>query len=288
MDLSIIIVNYNTKELLNGTIESVVSTIKNLEYEIIVSDNGSTDRSIEMVKGKFPQVVLIENGKNLGFSKANNIAINRCSGRYVLLLNSDIVVLNDCIEKCLNYLNENKDAGALGCKVMLANGKLDHACKRGFPSPEASFYYMLHLDKLFLNNRKFGQYTLNYLNENTINEVDSLTGAFMMVRRETFEQVGLLDEEFFMYGEDIDWCYRIKNAGWKIVYYPEAEIIHYKGGSSKRKKTKTIFEFYRAMYLFYNKHYKSRYNVLVKYMVYVAILARLGVSLFINCFKVGS
>lgn len=287
MDLSIIIVNFNTKDLLRGTIESVIRTTKDIEYEIFISDNGSTDGSIEMVKSEYPKIILIENGENLGFSKANNIAIKSCSGRYVLLLNSDTVVLEDCLNRCLGYMDNNKDIGALGCKVMLADGKLDHACKRGFPSPEASLYYMLRLDRLYPENKRFGQYTLNYLDEDTINEVDSLTGAFMMVRRETFEKIGLLDEDFFMYGEDIDWCYRIKEAGWKIVYYPEAEIIHYKGGSSKRKRSKTIYEFYRAMYLFYNKHYKSKYNIFIRYMVYIAILGKLGLSLFINCFKRG-
>jgi GT2 family glycosyltransferase len=286
VDLSIIVVNYNTKKLLQQTVQSVISTVgKLIKYEIIVSDNGSKDDSCEMVRQYFPGVKLIENNANLGFPKGNNIAIKEAVGRYVLLLNSDTVVKENCIEECISYMGEHKEIGALGCKILLADGTLDHACKRGFPTPEASLYYMLKLDKLFSNNKRFGAYTLDYLPQDEINEVDSLTGAFMMLRREVIEEVGLLDEDFFMYGEDIDWCYRIKEAGWKVVYYPEASIIHYKGGSSRKKRLKTIYEFHRAMYLFYNKHYIKKYNVFITIMVYIGIGIKLTLSLLINIFK---
>lgn len=288
MDLSIIIVNYNTKELLKQTIQSIINAVNlgnNIKYEIIVSDNCSCDGSIEMLKEEFKQVILIQNKNNLGFSKANNVAIKRAIGKYILLLNSDTVVVNDCLVKCVSYMNDEKNIGALGCKVMLANGKLDHACKRGFPTPRTSLYYMLRLHKFFPDNKKFGQYTLDYLDENNINEVDSLTGAFMMVRREVIDKVGLLDEEFFMYGEDIDWCFRIKEAGFKVVYFPKAEIIHYKGGSSKRKKNKTIYEFYRAMYLFYRKHYYDKHNIFITAFVYSAIWIKFLFSVLINLLK---
>lgn len=285
MDLSIIIVNYNTKKLTIQTIQSLIDTINNMEYEIIVSDNNSTDGSVEELISKFPQVKIIRNKDNYGFSKANNIAIRQSKGDYILLLNSDTLVMDNCIEKCLNEIKNDKEIGALGCKVLLSNGTLDHACKRGFPTPQASLFYILKLDKLFTDNKKLGQYTMGYLSEEKINEVDSLTGAFMMLGREVIDKVGLLDEEFFMYGEDIDWCYRIKKAGWRIVYYPEAQILHYKGGSSKKKRIKTIYEFHRAMLLFYNKHYLHEYNIIVTFLVYIGVGIKFILSLFSNLFK---
>lgn len=286
MDLSIIIVNYNTKELLKQTIESVIQTIgQTIKYEIIVSDNGSKDGSNEMMKSCFPQIKLIENNANLGFSKANNVAIKEARGRYILLLNSDTVVKDDCLQKSVAYMDKHGEIGVLGCRVVLPNGILDHACKRGYPTPEASLYYILKLNKLFPSSKKFGAYALDYLPDNEINEVDSLVGAFMMVRKEAIDKVGLLDEDFFMYGEDIDWCYRIKEAGYKVIYYPEAEIIHYKGASSKKKRLKTIYEFHRAMILFYNKHYIHKYNFLVTFLVYIGISLKLILTLFINLFR---
>lgn len=288
MELSIIIVNYNTKKLTRQTIDSIINTTQNgeaLNYEIIVSDNCSQDGSIEMLKENYRQVMLIENKDNLGFGKANNIAIKRATGRYILLLNSDTVVIKECLQKCVRYMDAEKSIGALGCKVKLENGKLDHACKRGFPTPNASLFYMLKLHKIFPGKKQFGGYTLEYLNENQINEVDSLTGAFMMVRKEAIDKVGLLDEDFFMYGEDIDWCYRIKEAGFKIIYFPEAEIIHYKGGSSKKKRLKTIYEFYRAMYLFYKKHYYNKYNIFITASVYGGIGFKFLLSVLINLLK---
>jgi hypothetical protein len=284
-DLSIIIVNYNTKKILQDTIQSVIETVDLTKYEIIVVDNASSDGSTYMVKKEYPQVKLIENKDNLGFPKANNIGIKEASGRYILLLNSDTKVLYDCIQRCLEYMDSNIGVGALGCKLLLASGKLDHACKRGFPIPKASLYYILKLHKLFPASKKFGQYTLNYLAIDEINEVDALTGAFMMVRKEVINKVGLLDETFFMYGEDLDWCFRIKEAGYKVIYYPKAVTIHYKGGSSKKKRYKTIYEFHRAMYIFYNKHYRIKYNFIVTGIVFVAIAVKMAVTFLINLFK---
>lgn len=285
MNLSIIIVNYNTKELLKQTIESVINTIEHIEYEIIVSDNDSKDGSQTMIKEEFSRVRLIENNDNLGFPKGNNVAIREAKGRYILLLNSDTKVLENCIEDCAKYMDNHKDIGALGCKLVLADGTLDHACKRGFPTPEASLFYMLKFNRLFPQNKKFAAYTMGYLSEDSINEVDSLTGAFMLVRREVIDKVGFLDERFFMYGEDIDWCYRIKSAGYKVVYYPKVTTIHYKGQSSKKKKLKTIYEFHRAMILFYNKHYRKEYNFIVTLLVYIGISLKLVLTFFINLFK---
>jgi GT2 family glycosyltransferase len=285
VDLSIVIVNYNTKELLKQTIESIIKTSSGFDYEIIVVDNSSRDNSVEMVRENFESVILIANSSNLGYAKANNMGINKAAGRYVLLLNSDTIVLEDCLQACVKYMDNNKNIGALGCKVVLRNGELDHACKRGFPTPEASLYYLLKLDKLFPNSKRFGQYDLTYLPQDEINEVDVLIGAFMMVRKQTIDEIGLLDEDFFMYGEDIDWCYRIKAAGFINVYYPKQKIIHYKGASSRKRRFMTIYEFHRAMLLFYNKHYLHKYNFLVTLTVYAGVALKLGFSIFINLFK---
>jgi len=287
MDLSIIIVNYNTKKLLNDTIQSVIDTANSAKYEIIIVDNASTDGSIEMLNKQYPKLNLIENRDNLGFSKANNIGIKEALGRYILLLNSDTKVVKGCIQKCLEYMDSNIEVGALGCKLLLASGELDHACKRGFPTPKASLYYILKFHKLFPASKRFGQYTLNNLPIDEINEVDALTGAFMMVRKEVINKIGLLDETFFMYGEDLDWCFRIKEAGYKVIYYPKAVTIHYKGGSSKRKRYKTIYEFHRAMYIFYNKHYRNKYNLIVTCIVFAAITVKMAAAFIINFFKLG-
>lgn len=285
MDLSVIIVNYNTCELTIQALDSVFQNTRGLEFEVFVVDNASVDESIETIRMCYPQVTIIANDANLGFAAANNKAIALASGQYILLLNSDTIVQEDCLSRCVMYLNRHPETGALGCRILLADGQLDHACKRGFPTPQASLFYFLKLHKLFPYSRYFGQYTLDYISEDSISEVDAITGAFMMVRKETIEEIGLLDEDFFMYGEDLDWCYRIKAAGWKIIYFPEARIIHLKGGSGGRKSRKSIFEFHQSMRLFYDKHYVQIYPVWVRYMVYGAIKIRYFVDILLNRVK---
>lgn len=285
MDLSIVIVNYNTKDLLKQTIESVINNTKGIEYEIWVVDNSSKDGSVEMVQEEFKDVKLIASKENLGFPKGNNVAIKKATGRYILLLNSDTKVIGDNLQNCVAYMDKHKDIGALGCKVELPDGTLDHACKRGFPTPEASLYYFLKLNKIMKNRKKYGAYTAEYLGEDEVGEVDALMGAFMMIPRTVVDKVGMLDEEFFMYGEDIDWCYRIKEAGYKIMYYPKEKIIHFKGSSSKKKKAKTTYEFHRAMILFYRKHYNDKYNIFIKILVYIGVALRMILSMIKNLFK---
>ncbi len=274
MDLSIIIVNYNTCELTMQSLDSVYRNTQGLDFEVLVVDNGSRDESIKTIRMRYPQVVIIKNDTNLGFAVANNQAIAIASGHYILLLNSDTIVEGDCLSRCAAYLNQHPGVGALGCRVLLPDGQLDHACKRGFPTPQASLFYFLRLHKLFPHSHYFGQYTLGFMSEDTINEVDALTGAFMMVRKKTIEEIGTLDEDFFMYGEDIDWCYRIKAAGWKIIYFPDARILHLKGGSGGRKSRRSIFEFHQSMMLFFDKHYKQCYPSWVRYLVYCGIKLR--------------
>lgn len=289
IDISIIIVNFNTRELTMQAVKSIYSSAVTYDIETIVVDNASSEKGLEEeLKEKYPEVQFLVNKSNLGFSKANNQGIHIARGRYILLLNSDTILQKDTLQIMLDYMDENPQVGVSGCKVVLADGSLDRACKRGFPTPEASLYYMLGFQKIFPQSARFNQYQLGHLDSDLEHEVDSLVGAFMLLRREAIDQVGLLDEDFFMYGEDIDWCYRIKKAGWQIKYYPFTSILHLKGASSRKKPFKIIYEFHRAMLLFYNKHYKNKYPVWVTAMVYTGITLKLSLSIIINKLKVKS
>ena len=294
LDLSIIIVNYNTFKLTKETIDSCLAEPTHYTYEIFLVDNKSTDDSLEKLEEYFKDEIsrgiirVIANSSNDGFAKANNLAIEKAKGECILLLNSDTLIKEATIDKCMDYMTKptNADIGALGCKVSLADGSLDKACKRSFPNPANSFY------KLFNIKTSSGKddYNLDNLDDNGIYEIDCLVGAFMLVRRTAIDDVGLLDDDFFMYGEDIDWCYRIKQAGWRIVYFGQAEIIHYKGASSEDQKTKKrnpklIYEFYRAMYIFYRKHYTKKYNVFVNIAVYIGIAVLLVFNLAKNALR---
>ncbi|MCS1394262.1 glycosyltransferase family 2 protein [Lysinibacillus boronitolerans] len=285
MDLSIVIVNYNTKKLTLECIKSIYNANKLYDVEIIVVDNASSDDSVSAIKNLFPRVHIIENQKNVGFSKANNQAICTSDARYVLLLNSDTIVKKDSLSTIIEYMDVFQDVGAVGCEVNLADGTLDKACHRGFPTPDASFYYMIGLAQKYPTSPKYNSYHKSYLNMKEIHDIDCLVGAFMMVRREVIEQVGLLDEEFFMYGEDIDWCYRIKEAGWRIVYNPTVSITHYKGASSRKKPFKIVYEFHRAMYIFHKKHFAKKYNFFVNSVVYTGITLKLTLATISNLLK---
>ncbi|MEC0227963.1 glycosyltransferase family 2 protein [Paenibacillus alba] len=282
MDLSILIVNYKTRDLTLACIESVITSSTSYKYEIILIDNASNDGIIQAINEQYPQVVTIANTDNVGFSKANNQGIRVAKGRYVLLLNSDTIVQPDTMDTMLHFMDENPSVGASGCKIVLPDGSLDKACKRGFPTPSASFYYAFGFSKLFPKKPRFNQYQLGYLNPDDEYPIDSLVGAFMLIRREAIEQVGMLDEEFFMYGEDIDWCYRIKQAGWVNYYYPRTHIVHHKGASSRRKPFKIIYEFHRAMILFHNKHYRHQYSWLTNAIVYSGVGLKFALSLARN------
>ncbi|NQX66712.1 glycosyltransferase family 2 protein [Paenibacillus alba] len=282
MDLSIIVLNYKTRDLTLACIQSVFSSSTSYNFEIILIDNASNDGIIQAINEQYPQVVTIANTDNVGFSKANNQGIQVAKGRYVLLLNSDTIVQPDTLDTMVHFMDENPSVGASGCKIVLPDGSLDKACKRGFPTPSASFYYAFGFSKLFPKKPRFNQYQLGYLNPDDEYPIDSLVGAFMLIRREAIEQVGMLDEEFFMYGEDIDWCYRIKQAGWVNYYYPRTHIVHYKGASSRRKPFKIIYEFHRAMILFHNKHYRHKYSWLTNAIVYSGVGLKFALSLARN------
>ncbi|WP_145410975.1 glycosyltransferase family 2 protein [Paenibacillus xylanexedens] len=278
-DVSIIIVNYNTRELTLDCLASVYESLTSFQYEIIVVDNASHDGSVEAIRRGYPAVKLIANRDNTGFAVANNQGMDIAEGRYILLLNSDTVVQRNTLEIMVGFMDRHPEMGASGCKVILPDGSLDKACKRGFPTPSASFYYAFGISRLFPDQPKYNQYQLGHLSPDDEYPVDCLVGAFMLVRRETIDQVGGLDETFFMYGEDIDWCYRIKEAGWGIYYYPRTYIVHYKGGSARRKPLKITYEFHRAMWVFHRKHYARKYSMFMNASVWLGISLKFTLSL---------
>ncbi|MGW9531108.1 glycosyltransferase family 2 protein [Paenibacillus terrae] len=282
MDVSILVVNYNTCRLTLDCLQSVYASETQYQYEVIVIDNHSSDGSVDAIRVVYPEITLIANEDNTGFAKANNQGMEVASGRYVLLLNSDTLVQPDTLDTMIRFMDTHPEMGASGCKVILPDGSLDKACKRGFPTPSASFYYAFGWSKRYPDNPKYNQYQLGHLSPDDEYPVDVLVGAFMLVRRETIEQVGGLDETFFMYGEDIDWCYRIKQAGWGIYYYPRTYIIHIKGGSARRRPLKIIYEFHRAMWVFHRKHYKQQYNWITNMAVYAGITVKFGMAFLKN------
>lgn len=281
VDLSIIIVNYNTFDLTKDAIDSVLKYKHDFTFEIIVVDNSSSDDSLEKLEDYFKDnknVRFIKSKENKGFAAGNNLAIKEAKGRYILLLNSDTIVFENTLNEIYSYMEDHPDVGAVGCQVLLENQELDKACKRTFPNPRNSFYRLFHIRT---DNQK-NNYNLDNMDDNGIYEVDCLTGAFMFIRKEAIQY---LDETFFMYGEDIDLCYRIKKAGWKIVYFGKVKIIHYKGASSKKQKSKLIYEFYRAMYIYYKKHQAQNYSFLTNSIVYLGIVLLCLAKLFLNIFK---
>ena len=255
--LSIIIVNYNVREFLHHALVSLQKAMKGIRGETIVVDNASDDGSIEMVKRRFPKVRLIANDSNLGFARANNVGLKQARGKYILLINPDTLVQENTLQVMIRFFEENPDVGLAGCKILNPDGTFQLACRRSFPAPWAAVTKMIGLSALFPGSRLFGRYNLSYLSPDETYEIDAVSGSFMMVRREAYEQVGGLDEDFFMYGEDLDWCYRIQRAGWKNYYVHSTQIIHYKGESTKRSNLNEIRTFYQAMHLFVRKHLSS-------------------------------
>jgi N-acetylglucosaminyl-diphospho-decaprenol L-rhamnosyltransferase len=282
VDIGIVIVNYNTRELLRRCLTSVLSSDRNgesLTLRVVVVDNDSSDGSAEMVAASFPDVDLIDNQANLGYPAANNQGLVRLgferdgrgrAPRYALLLNADTEVPPHVLAAVVAYADAHPEVGVLGPKLVRPDGSLDLACRRSFPTPEVSAYRMLGLSKLFPRSRRFARYNLTYLDPDATAEVDSVVGAFMLVRREALAAAGLLDEAFFMYGEDLDWAFRIKAAGWKVIYYPDVTVLHVKRASSRQSRRAQV-EFWRSMEIFYRKHYAAQTPGIIHAAVLVAI-----------------
>lgn len=257
MDLSIIIVNYNVKEFLQNLLHSIEKASANISKEIIVIDNASDDGSVNILKEKFPSVKLIENKINVGFGKANNQGLQIAKGEYILFINPDCIVSEDTFDKMISFFKSQPDCGLAGCKILNSDGTLQLACRRSFPGPWTSFTKVTGLSTLFPKSKIFARYNLTYQDENKTYEVDAVSGSFMMIRREVYEKVGGFDEQFFMYGEDLDLCYRVQKNGFKVYYVHDTQIIHYKGESTKRSSLDETKVFYDAMHLFVKKHLSS-------------------------------
>ena len=294
MKLSIIIVNYNVEHFLEQCLLSVRKAAKGLDIEVIVVDNNSVDGSVKMLKEKFSEINLIQNKENTGFSVANNQAIKISKGEYVLLLNPDTVVEDDTFKKVISFMDAHPDAGGLGVKMIDGKGKFLPESKRGLPTPSSAFFKIFGLSAIFPKSKLFGKYHLGYLNNEEIHEIDILSGAFMLLRKEALDKAGLLDESFFMYGEDIDLSYRLIKAGYKNYYYPETRIIHYKGESTKKGSANYVFMFYNAMIVFAKKHYSNKnanlFSVLINLAIYfrafIALLSRLIAKTFKPLFDI--
>lgn len=282
MQLSVIIVNYNVKYFLEQCLHSVVKAAAAIETEIFVVDNDSADGSIAYLQPLFPRVKFIANKTNDGFGKANNKALAVCKGKYVLFLNPDTIVPEDCFSNCINFFKQHSSCGALGVQMIDGSGKFLPESKRAYPSLSAAFYKLAGLSLIFPSSKVFNKYALGNLSKDEDYEVDVLAGAFMMLSREVIEQVKGFDEDFFMYGEDIDLSYRVQEAGYKNYYFGKQTIIHFKGESTKRGSLNYVRIFYKAMSVFVNKHYSGSKATLFTTSINIAIWLRALVSLFQN------
>ncbi len=287
MDLSIIIVSYNTKELLKECVESIYKTANNISFEVIIIDNASSDGTIDEIsrlKQRYSSLQIIENKENLGFSKANNLGVKKSTGRNLLFLNPDTIIYENTLKGMVDFMDLEKKSGAATCKLVMPNGNIDDASHRGFPTPWNALTHFSGLSKLMGTTKLFGGYNLGFMDFSKTHEIDALAGAFMIVRREAGEDVKWWDEDYFFYGEDLDFCYMLKQKGWKIFYVPEFKILHYKGVSggikkiskeittaNKETKQRATTARFNAMRIFYKKHYEQKYPWLVTRLVYLGI-----------------
>ncbi|HMA34692.1 MAG TPA: glycosyltransferase family 2 protein [Chloroflexia bacterium] len=306
--LAIIIVNFNTRELLTGCLDSLFASRCRYPFQVILVDNHSADGSADLIRARYPQVELHESRYNGGFGYANNIALRALAGRppappgaqpagevprtgpaglhfpvdYILFLNPDTLVPADALERMVDFLERTPPAGAAGPRMQKPDGTLDLACRRAFPTPLNALFKLSGLARLFPRHPRIARYNLTHLREDQLAAVDSVMGAFMLVRAPALGQVGLFDERFFMYGEDLDLAYRLKARGWQVFYNPAVTVLHIKGASSRKRSTQAIREFYRAMHIFYTKHYAARYGPLISTLVRLGITVRGGLALAAN------
>lgn len=283
--LSVVIVNYNVQHFLEQCLHSVRKAVQGIDAEVFVVDNNSVDGSVQMVKEKFPEVILIANKENTGFSKANNQAIRLAKGEYVLLLNPDTVVEENTFRKVIDFMDSHADAGGLGVQMIDGKGNFLPESKRGLPTPSVAFYKIFGLSALFPKSKTFGRYHLGYLDRNQTHSVEVLSGAFMLLRKAALDKVGLLDEDYFMYGEDIDLSYRIILGGYKNYYFHDTRIIHYKGESTKKSSVNYVFVFYRAMVIFAKKHFSQSNASIFSFLINIAIWLRAGIAIFSRFIK---
>jgi GT2 family glycosyltransferase len=301
VDVSVVVVNYNVREFLEQALDSVERASAGLSVETFVVDNNSVDGSVAMVRERFPEVRVIANEENVGFGRANNQAIHEARGRYLLILNPDTLLQEDTLRTFVDFMDAHPEAGAAGCRILNPDGTFAPESRRAFPTPSVALYRMTGLSRLFPHSETFGRYNLTYLPIDEVCEVDALSGSCMLVRRAALYEdgpgraaengsaasaagAGLFDEDFFMYGEDLDWCYRIQQAGWKIYYTPGTQIIHYKGECTRKGELRYVRLFYGAMLQFTEKHFGDHYSTslagrTLAGLIRAGILARAGVSM---------
>jgi GT2 family glycosyltransferase len=272
--LSVILVSYNVSHFLEQALLSVRKALEQVAAEVFVVDNNSSDNTVAMVRQRFPEVKLLVNQENLGFSRANNQAIAQATGQYILLLNPDTVVAADTFTCCIKFMDDHPRAGGLGVQMLDGNGNYLPESMRGLPTPAVAFYKISGLTALFPRSKIFGRYYLGYLDRNQVQEVDVLAGAFMWLRGAALRQTGLLDESFFMYGEDIDLSFRLQKAGYRNYYLPYPRILHYKGESTRRGSLNYVYLFYRAMSVFVKKHFSGRQAFFFSGIMQLAIVSR--------------
>lgn len=273
IDLSIIIVNFNSKDYLEKCLKSIFYESRcSLNFEVIVVDNASTDDSINMLRTDYPFVKVLLNSENRGFAFANNQAINLSKGKFIMLLNPDTTVLENSIDNMFSFMEKNNEVGIVGPMIINADGTFQPQCKRGFPTPSSALSYFLGLHNIFPKSKIFGKYLLTYLDQSELNEVDSVSGACMFVRKQVFKEVGLLDQDYFMFGEDIDLCFRAKQKGWKVYYLPASKIVHCGGhGGTASRPFKTTYYFFKSAYIFYKKNLSHEYHFLFNFIIYFGI-----------------
>ena len=255
--ISALVVSYNVRDLLVETLEALYAGARR-PVEAIVVDNASQDGSADAVERAYPQARLIRLEENLGFGRANNAGLEACRGEMVLLLNPDVLLQPGCVDRMAEFLDANVGAGVVSPRLQRPDGRLDLAARRGFPAPAAALYRMFGLSRLFPRSPRFNRYNLGHLPADQVQEIDSGSAACLLVRRAAIAKAGFFDPDYFMYGEDLDLCYRIKEAGWKVYYLPDAVAVHVKGASTRQATSRMLYEFHRAMWLFYRKHYARR------------------------------
>lgn len=286
-DVSVIIVSYNVRSYLDQAIRAVKRAMAGLEVEVWVVDNASLDDSVEKIRAWHPEVQVIANADNPGFGKANNQAMVQAKGRYFFILNPDTIVQEDTLQVLVDFMDAHPECGAVGPQILDPDGRFSPTCRRAFPRPSVALWRILGLSKRFPKSKVFGQYNLTFLDENEVAEVDALSGSVMMVRAAAVlppypNAAGLFDASFFMYGEDLDWCFRIQQAGWKIFYTPQTRILHYKGESTDKNDLRYVKAFYGAMAVFMEKHFAGQYSKAFVWAMRGAVQVRAGLAAFMQ------
>jgi GT2 family glycosyltransferase len=285
IDLSICIVSYQACGFLDDCLRSIHETAGQFSFEVIVVDNHSMDGTVEMLKDKFPDVRLLANDHNTGYTRPNNQAMRESKGRYILLLNPDTLVKPNALAELYGFLEAHPEIGIAGPKVFNRDGTLQKQCRRSEARPWDAFCYFSGLSRLFPKDRRFAGYLMTYLDEDLTHEADAVSGSCMMIRRKVIDQIGYQDELFFAYQEDTDYCRRARLAGWKVFYDPSAQIIHFAGeGGSRVQPFRSILEWHRSYYLYYRKHFEKDYPAVLNGVYYLGMLMKLGLSLFVNIF----